>query len=213
MKYKFYINFNKPWLYIIILWLIFSTLLIYGLIKFSYNSTPSRYAPLIQAQAGEEQTAVGNSAACAIDERPLKVSGNSMTGLIENGAELKLLVGYYQCQPVERDDIVVYDYAKDQTPIIKMVKGIAGDKFRLEKATTGCYQIFINNQILKNYNDQAYCLNENGYRMLVLYEKDYGGVIPPNAYLILGNQVGGTLDSSRFGLVGKDDILGKVIGY
>jgi len=47
--------------------------------------------------------------------------------------------------------------------------------------------------------------------MLSLYERDYKGVIPKNAYLILGNLVEGSLDSSRFGLVGKSDFLGKVV--
>jgi type IV secretory pathway protease TraF len=53
-------------------------------------------------------------------------------------------------------------------------------------------------------------LDERGYRVLSLYEKDYKGIIPEDAYLILGNLPQGSLDSSHFGLVGKKDILGKV---
>jgi hypothetical protein len=53
-------------------------------------------------------------------------------------------------------------------------------------------------------------LDDQGYRLLSLYEKDYKGIIPEDAYLILGNLPQGSLDSSHFGLVGKKDILGKV---
>lgn len=46
--------------------------------------------------------------------------------------------------------------------------------------------------------------------MLELYARSYP-VIPQDAYMILGNQIEGTLDSSRFGLVAKQDIVGKVL--
>ena len=47
--------------------------------------------------------------------------------------------------------------------------------------------------------------------MLSLYENDYKGMIPSKAYLILGNLSGGSLDASRFGLIDRSDILGKVL--
>ena len=47
--------------------------------------------------------------------------------------------------------------------------------------------------------------------MLELYINDYQGVIPANAYLILGNQAEGSLDSIRFGLIGKEGIVGKIV--
>jgi len=35
------------------------------------------------------------------------------------------------------------------------------------------------------------------------------GIIPENSYLILGNLVSGSIDSTTFGLIDKGDILGK----
>ena len=46
--------------------------------------------------------------------------------------------------------------------------------------------------------------------MLSLYERDYQGKIPEDAYLVLGDNINGSLDSRNFGLIGKQDILGKV---
>jgi len=156
------------------------------------------------------QNPVQNPAACVSEEKIVEVRGDSLSGLVEDGAVLKILMGYYKCHPVERDDLAVYNYPGAEA-LIKIAKGVPGDKFHLQKTTAGCWNILINKEIIKNSQETPYCISEQGYRMLALYEKDYQGVIPENAYLILGNQVGGTLDSSRFGLVGKDDILGKIV--
>jgi signal peptidase I len=162
-------------------------------------------------QPQENYAAKENSDGCVSKSENLEVRGDSLSPLINSGQTIKLLYGYYQCHPVEREDIVAYGYAGNDAPIIKIIKGLEGDKFQLKKSATGCgWNILINAEVVKNSQNVPYCLSEAGYRMLSLYEKDYKGVIPQNAYLILGNSTGGTLDSSRFGLVDKSDFLGKV---
>jgi|GEM_PF-6965019 len=47
--------------------------------------------------------------------------------------------------------------------------------------------------------------------MLGLYIRDYDGAIPPNTFLVLGENASGTDDSSRYGLVDISDIVGKVV--
>jgi signal peptidase I len=138
------------------------------------------------------------------------VHGNSLVGLIESGEKVKILFGYYDCNGVKRNDLIVYSYGGNENLLIKIVKGLPGDKFSLQK-TEGGWHILINGKVLKNSENKPYLLDERSYRMLSLYERDYKGVIPENAYLILGNLVSGTLDSTSFGLVGKQDILGKAI--
>ncbi len=152
-----------------------------------------------------------SSSNCEIEEKQLKVRGDSLSGFIEDGTEMKVLMGYYACNSVERGDIALYSYSIDKTPLIKIVKGIPGDKFQLKKTSASCWNILINGEISKNFQNEPYCFNEGGYKMLSLYEKDYGGVIPADAYLIFGNLVSGSMDSSRFGLIGKNDLLGKAV--
>lgn len=155
-----------------------------------------------------------NLADCVSEVRPVTVRGNSLAGLIEEGEDLKILVGYYRCHQVEREDIVAYNYAGSELPVVKIVKGISGDKFKLEKSKAGCgWNILINGGIVKNSQGKDYCLNEQGNKMLSLYERTYNGIIPDEAYLILGNLTEGSLDSSNFGLVGKNDFLGMAVKY
>jgi signal peptidase I len=146
---------------------------------------------------------------CPIKIEEKIVKRNSLEPLIKDGETIEVLFGYYNCNAIERNDIVLYSYSGNKNPIIKIIKGIPGDRFSLKKTNNGWY-ILINGEILKNSENQPYILDDQGYRLLSLYEKDYKGIIPEDAYLILGNLPQGSLDSSHFGLVGKKDILGKV---
>ncbi len=146
---------------------------------------------------------------CPIKIEEKIVRGNSLEPLIKDGETIEVLFGYYDCHPIQRNDIVLYSYSGNKNPIIKIIKGIPGDKFSLKKTNNGWY-ILINGEILKNSENQPYIFDDQGYRLLSLYEKDYKGIIPEDAYLLLGNLPQGSLDSSHFGLVGKKNILGKV---
>lgn len=143
-----------------------------------------------------------------IEERTVR--GDSLSGLVEAGQEVRVLFGYYDCHEVARGDIVAYQHAGNPDPIIKVAKGLPGDRFGLRRARGG-WTILVNGRVAKNSRGRPYLFGESSYRMLSLYESDYGGIIPPGAYLILGNLPGGSLDSSRFGLVAKSEILGKVL--
>jgi signal peptidase I len=140
------------------------------------------------------------------------VNGHSLSGLVEDGETVYLHYGYFECKEMERGDIVAYSYAGRDNPIIKVIKGIPGDKFEL-KEEGGRWKILVNGEPAKNSRGEEYALNGRAYNMLSLYEKDYGGEIPPNAYLLFGNLASGTLDSTHFGLVSRDDILGAILPY
>lgn len=146
---------------------------------------------------------------CSYRTEKRTVRGDSLSGLIEPGATVKILFDYYQCRDIERDDVVAYSYAGKADPIIKIAKGLSGDTLSL-RAKNDKWLILLNNKIVRNSKSEEYEIDRRGQKMLSLYIKDYKGIIPPEAYLILGNLKNGSLDSTRFGLVGKKDILGKI---
>ena len=148
--------------------------------------------------------------ACITKTEQKIVQGNSLSGLIEHNSTVTILFGYYNCNKIMRNDIVVFNFSGNKELIIKVINGIPGDKFTLVK-NDSFWNIIINGNLLKNSKNIYYQLDERGYRMLSLYEKDYKGIIPDNAYLLLGNLPTGSLDSTRFGLIDKSGILGKVI--
>lgn len=147
---------------------------------------------------------------CIVNVDKRIVRGDSLSGIIETGEIIKIAFGFYDCNEINREDIVVYNFSGGSDPIIKMVKGLPGDKFEFLNSGEN-WQLLINGEISKNSRGEPYYFNESSYNLLNLYAKDYNNIIPPDAYLILGNLANGSLDSSRFGLVSKNDILGKVI--
>ncbi len=146
---------------------------------------------------------------CKTTEETMTVSGDSLAGIIKNGDKVKVIKNYYTCNDAKRGDIVVYGYAAGTQLLVKIVKAIPGDKWELKKSGTG-WNIIVNGAVLKTSDGKPYLISEQSYRLLSLYTHDYNSVIPGDAYLILGNEPGGSLDSTRFGLVGRSDFVGKV---
>jgi len=49
------------------------------------------------------------------------VRGSSLSGLIEDGKTVRVLIGYYLCNEPQRGEVVLYHYAGDENPLIKVV--------------------------------------------------------------------------------------------
>lgn len=154
--------------------------------------------------------ALTENSECLVKIQKKTVRGISLSGLIEDNDTVKILFGFYNCNEIQREDIVAYKFSGNPELVIKIVKGLPGDRFDLKKSGSA-WQILINNEIVKNFSGNPYQLSDGSYNLLNLYVKDYQGIIPPNAYLILGNLAQGSLDSSRFGLVDKRGVAGKVL--
>lgn len=138
------------------------------------------------------------------------VRGDSMFGLIRSGEKVKVLYGYYNCNDIKRGDIVLVNYAGSENYLVKVVKGIPGDSFKLVK-NNGWWNILINNKVVKNSRGDRYIVFTDGYRLLSLYERDYNNKIPVNSYLVLGDEIYNSTDSRSFGLIDKKNIIGKVV--
>jgi signal peptidase I len=152
----------------------------------------------------------GWNRSCVTSIQQRVVEGDSMAGIFKNGGSLKALIGFYDCNPVERGDAVIYDYAGSVIPLVKTVKAVPGDSFRLE-ATNGGWLVYVNGIELKNSQQKPYLLDRQGYEMLSLYEKTYNSRIPEHMFLLLGNIPRGSFDSTKFGLAHEEDIIGRAV--
>ena len=159
----------------------------------------------------------GKAASSNSDDNPEKcfstkeyrVRGNSMYPVLQDGQDINVEIGSYACNAIERDDVVLVELASREDPIIKAVRGIPGDNIELRKAENG-ENIIINGGILVNSEGTPYVLQGNRAKMISLYVNGRDSVIPENTYLLLGNEPGGSYDSTRFGLLDKSQIVGKV---
>lgn len=142
------------------------------------------------------------SAQANCEEIIIRVHGNSLAPLAKDGAEIDGVRG--DCGAPKHGDFVLVDSPRNPNlPLIKIVFGVPGDKFRL-KETEGGHNLIINGTLAKNSEGKPYLFAGKRKDMLSLYE----GPIPANTYLILGNDPSGSTDSTRIGLVDKSAIAG-----
>lgn len=147
---------------------------------------------------------------CPVELARRVVSGSSLQGIIRDGEEVLIEFGYYACRPVARGDIVAYRYGGNERPIIKIARGIPGDTLALESGESDAWYLVINGERVHDAAGKFYILDASQARMISLYVRDYGGVIPAESYLLLGSASAASLDSRQFGLAAKADILGRV---
>jgi signal peptidase I len=165
----------------------------------------------------------GLAAAAAQPEVEIRtVRGNSMEPLIAPGAAVEIVpLGRAETSSaaapaavssVKHNDVVTARIGNAGVPVMKRVAGVGGDVLALEAhAGDGRCRILVNGAAAMNSAGETYVIGAGGCRMLALYVDDYGGVIPKDAYLLLGDNPRGTRDSTQFGLVHRDDIEGKVV--
>ncbi len=139
-----------------------------------------------------------------------------MDPLIKEWDVVLAAINYYDCYEIARDDIVLYQYVGNKNPLIKQIKGAAGDSFVLKLKNGGDglvenWQILINDEVLTTASNEPYNLIGKKYEMLALYEKSYNNIIPKDSYLLLAEMPRGGTDSTSFGFVHKNNIIAKVL--
>jgi len=146
------------------------------------------------------------ASACPVTEETREVRGGSLSGLLDAGTEITVINGFYDCHEVLRGDIVAFHLSGHDSPLSKIARGLPGDNFAVEGD-----QLFINHRLAVTTDGTPYRLDVKAAQMISLYVKSYHGVIPPDTYLLLGNVATGSLDSTRFGLIDREGIVGKIV--
>ncbi|MBP6855493.1 MAG: signal peptidase I [Candidatus Pacebacteria bacterium] len=149
---------------------------------------------------------VGNIT-CVTREYEALVQGVSLEEIVKPGSLVRVQEGFYNCNPVRRGDVVAYHYAGNAAPVIKIVYGIPGDAWRVSMSASGT-TIILNEQNVTTPAGKTFLMTSKRAQMLSMYARDYP-IIPADTYLLLGTDPWGTLDSSRFGLVHKNDLIGR----
>jgi len=151
---------------------------------------------------------INDNSECNPDIKKEIVRGNSLAPLVNYGDEVRVDYNYYKCErKVERNDIVIYNFNAQGKRIIKTVKVVPGDTFRVNETNN---TLLVNEKPMVNSRNENYTLDKQGKAMIGLYEKSFSGRLNGDVYFLFGeNQA--SIDSSAFGPVSGSDILGKVI--
>lgn len=143
--------------------------------------------------------------------QPYTIKGDSMDPTLKDGERVVVNIMGYKIGDVKKGNVIVF-HANKKDDYVKRVIGVPGDKVQYKKD-----QLYINGK----KQDEPY-LNYNEKRKQVEYitgtfqVKDLANansksnVIPKDKYLVLGDNREVSKDSRSFGLIDKDQIVGKV---
>jgi signal peptidase I len=148
---------------------------------------------------------------CSTDEER-EVRGNSMLGLFEPKSTIIIKKGYYNCHPVKKGEVVVFNYKGNlgDKDWIKTVYGVAGDKVELnDKQDT----LLLNGKTIKNFKNEIYKVNKVGASYIRMSQKNQmkNNTIPKGFYLVLGTNASSGWDSRRVGLIPLNSFIGRVV--
>ena len=130
-----------------------------------------------------------------------------MSPRIAPGQMIEVLQGPAECLgTLKHGDVVLFHSDSSRIPLIKAIRGLPGDRFEISNG-----KIIINGAPATNSAGEPYQLSPVRAAMIALYVHDDHGIIPPDSFLVMGENPAGTLDSTRFGLVTRQEILGKLL--
>lgn len=131
----------------------------------------------------------------------VEIRGVSLAPLYQNGDHLDAVRRDCLERPIIRNDIIVFKSGASKLPLIKRIIATPGDRFALREN-----HLFINDAAAQNSQGRVFHFPENAKKLIRLYEIQFGGVLPQDIFLVMGES-DGVLDSTRFGPVHRQDIL------
>ena len=134
--------------------------------------------------------------------QPFFVEGASMEPNFENGEYLLVDELSYYFRSVERSEVVVFHYPLDTSKYyIKRVIGLPGET------------VEIKNNAVTVYNDEnpnGLTLDENYLPENLITDGSIKQKLGQNEYFVLGDNRLASYDSRRWGILPKNDIVGRV---
>ena len=125
-----------------------------------------------------------------------QVVGPSMNPTLKEGNVIIVNKLLYRIKDIKRNDIVVL--SQDEKHMIKRVVGLPGDYIEYIDNYLYVNGIKYKEKFIDGVNTEDFSLKDLGYDK-----------IPDNMYLVLGDNRENSLDSRKYGLIKKNQIIGK----
>lgn len=134
--------------------------------------------------------------------KPYKMAGNSMYPNLKAGQYWSADVNIYNTSTIQRGDVVVFSNPRNQQEVfIKRVIGLPGETIKVQN-----YKVYISNQVL----EEKYLASEVITRAGDFLQEGKEISIPPESYIIMGDNRPGSEDSRIWGFITKNQVKGKV---
>ncbi len=104
---------------------------------------------------------------------------------------------------------MVFPWVGHPAPLGKVIAAVPGDRFEVRMLERS-WRLLISGEPAVNSEGQGYFLDERARRVLQHLAESTGGVVPPDALLVLGDKPQLTADSRRFGFIPLQSVLGRL---
>ena len=153
---------------------------------------------------------VGETA--CVSERIERVMNDPfMKGTLEPQTPYQVLIGYYKCNPVQREDLVSLRISPPMEPVVKKIRGLPGDRFAIrESEPAKTFQIEVNGKILEA-GGVVFEFTAAKTPPLKTFEIARNGVLGANEFIVLSELPPGESDSTTAGVVKLSAFEGKVL--
>lgn len=133
------------------------------------------------------------------------IHGSSMSPLLNDGDKVKILINYYACHPLKRNDILAIGFRTQPKKLFaKRLVGLPNDKVEVINNN-----LYINGRLVTNSINLPYLIDNTG--KIRLLKPLINQTIPQGYYLVLSEEQGFSYDSRYFGYIENQHIKGKII--
>ncbi len=147
---------------------------------------------------------------CEVSVKKVLVDGSG-NDVYPAGTMLEVEMNYYNCNTGARNEVAMIMSPGRSKPIFKYLKMVPGDKFEVKQVADNKYRIEINGDEMENTDGKVYEFSERKSKMVSLYQSNYKDGIRDGAYFVFGSTLGGGFDSTRFGPVTNENMVGRVV--
>lgn len=165
----------------------------------------------IEKQSWNDDGSLKPGANCETGTETVKVP-SAGSDIFQPGEEVKVEMNYYACNKGERGEIVMIKSPGRDDPIFKYIKMVPGDKYSVvQNNKDKKYHVVVNGDEMENSKGETYTFTERKSRMIKLYESNFKDGIKQGVYFVFGESPAGGFDSTRFGPVTSERMIGKVL--
>lgn len=172
------------------------------------------YVLIVNLMKTNEKKKIGN-VNCVKESLRIFANDDLMTEILKKGQPATLLTHFYKCNPVKKNDLVYFRFSEHIDPVIRIVKGVPGDRYQLveDKSRKGQWTISINGELILDGSSpgQPYLMASNSVPPLKTYELSRGGLLREDEYIVLSTRSPSLSDSTNLGLISKNSFVGKVV--
>ena len=140
------------------------------------------------------------------ENRVFKVGGVSMLPTLKPGQRVTVDTSHYHAHPFERGHLVAITFSTRKKPMVKRIIALSGNRVEIKNS-----RIMISGTSPEGlgYNTTRDIAPGSG-KILAIQLKRYGNRVPPGTLIVSGDNQENTFDSLDYGIISKNQIMGRV---